>query len=92
MAECRRWLVSGRVQGVFFRESTRRKATKLALSGQAVNLPGGQVEVIASGESESLDQLEQWLHDGPPQARVDQVETLPAPAPEMVPQAGFRTR
>ncbi len=91
MAECRRWLISGRVQGVFFRESTRRKAAGLTLSGHAFNLPDGRVEVVACGALDSLDQLERWLHEGPPDARVDQIETLPPPPSEMAPKAGFRT-
>lgn len=74
MAETRRWLISGRVQGVFFRESTRRQAEPLSLTGHAINLSDGRVEVLAHGEPEAISQLEKWLHQGPPAARVDQVE------------------
>lgn len=88
--ETRRWLISGRVQGVFFRESTRREAEPLDLSGHAVNLPDGRVEVVAHGSREALDQLESWLHSGPPAAHVSSVEaTEPDHAPE--PGGGFRT-
>lgn len=88
--ETRCWLISGRVQGVFFRESTRREAEPLGLSGHAVNLPDGRVEVVAHGTREALDQLESWLHSGPPAASVTEVETTePDEAPE--PGSRFRT-
>lgn len=69
-----RFLVSGRVQGVFYRASTREQALRLGLSGSAVNLADGRVEVIAEGAPEAIDALERWLHEGPSAARVDQVE------------------
>lgn len=71
---CARFLVSGRVQGVFFRASTRQHADRLGLAGRAVNLEDGRVEVIASGEADALQALERWLHDGPPAAHVSGVE------------------
>ena len=73
MALCRLFTIKGRVQGVFFRDSTRRIAQALGLSGYAINLPNGNVEVLACGESESVDELAAWLQDGPPMARVDEV-------------------
>ena len=69
-----RFLVSGKVQGVFFRASTREQALKLGLRGYAKNLPDGRVEVLAEGEAPTLDALERWLHVGPPMARVETVE------------------
>ncbi|MFU8877896.1 MAG: acylphosphatase [Wenzhouxiangellaceae bacterium] len=72
---CRRFLIAGRVQGVFFRASTRRQAVALDLTGHAVNLDDGRVEVLACGTRDALDKLEEWLHHGPPGARVDRVET-----------------
>ncbi len=80
MAETRRWLISGRVQGVFFRDSTRRQAEPLGLTGHAINLSDGRVEVLAHGEPEALDQLEQWLHQGPAAARVEEVVPMEVPA------------
>ena len=74
MADTRRWLISGRVQGVFFRASTQRQAEALALVGYAINLPDGRVEVLAHGEPAALDQLADWLRAGPPAARVDAIE------------------
>lgn len=68
-----RFLVSGRVQGVFFRASARVEAQRLGLRGHARNLPDGRVEVLAAGEPHAVDCLAQWLEDGPPQARVDAV-------------------
>lgn len=70
---CRRFLVSGRVQGVWFRESTRREAVKLNLVGRATNLPDGRVEVVAAGRESDLNALASWLQCGPRLARVDRV-------------------
>ena len=69
-----RFLVGGKVQGVFFRASTREQAVKLGLRGYARNLPDGRVEVLAEGEERALDALERWLHVGPPMAKVETVE------------------
>ena len=68
---CRRCLISGRVQGVFFRASTARKAIGLGVTGHAVNLPDGRVEVMACGPIENVQALCEWLKSGPPAARVD---------------------
>jgi len=69
----RAFLISGRVQGVFFRDSTKKEALKLGLNGSAVNLPDGTVKVCLNGESEDIDLLERWLHKGPELARVESV-------------------
>lgn len=76
---CARFFVHGRVQGVFFRASTRERALLLGLSGYAKNLPDGRVEVVASGSAEALDELDGWLHHGPPAARVETVRREPLP-------------
>lgn len=68
-----RFLVSGRVQGVFFRGTTQTVARRMGLCGFAKNLPDGRVEVVACGEPRSLKELERWLWQGPPHARVDHV-------------------
>lgn len=65
-----RCLVSGRVQGVFFRASTRHQAERLGLTGFAANLPDGRVEVVACGESGAVGRLKAWLAKGPPGSRV----------------------
>ncbi len=79
---CFKAIISGRVQGVFFRDSTRQQARQLNLSGYARNLADGTVEVIACGEEEALLQLELWLQQGPPQSRVDRVRLNPIDPPE----------
>ena len=69
-----RFLVSGKVQGVFFRASTVREAQRLGLRGHALNLPDGRVEVLAIGNATAVDELGRWLHRGPPAARVERVD------------------
>jgi acylphosphatase len=76
----RRFLVSGRVQGVYFRHSTRLEAERLGLAGVARNLPDGSVEVIAHGSATALESLHLWLHRGPAEARVREVRELDPPA------------
>lgn len=71
--QCRRFLVSGRVQGVFFRASTRDRGVTLGLKGYVRNLNDGRVEVSACGEQGALDGLEEWLWQGPPMAQVSDV-------------------
>ncbi len=83
----RRWLVSGRVQGVFFRESTRRAAVRLGiLNGHALNTRDGRVEVIAEGTDDQLAQLETWLWRGSDAADVSNVRSLET---DTVPPPGF---
>ncbi|MDQ3494713.1 MAG: acylphosphatase [Pseudomonadota bacterium] len=69
-----RFLVSGRVQGVFFRASTREQAQRRSLRGHARNLPDGRVEVLAAGEDDAINALARWLQQGPPMAQVARVE------------------
>lgn len=69
----RRYSVRGRVQGVYFRESTRKVADGLGIVGHAINLPDGSVEVVAFGSDAALEELESWLKRGPPLARVTEV-------------------
>lgn len=70
---CRHFLVSGYVQGVFYRAASESIARRLDLTGWVRNLPDGRVEVVACGEETKLKELEQWLWQGPPRARVEQV-------------------
>lgn len=74
--ECRQYRVTGRVQGVFFRDSTRQVAESLKLTGHARNVPDGSVEILACGSPESLGKLESWLQSGPPRAEVGNVEAV----------------
>ena len=73
-----RCLVSGRVQGVFFRAATREQALTLGVAGWVRNLDDGRVEVYASGPGAAVEALCAWLMRGPPQARVSGVERLAA--------------
>lgn len=84
-----RFLVAGRVQGVFFRASTAQRACDLGVTGYARNLDDGRVEVIASGDAAALAALHAWLQRGPPAARVDAVERLDIAAQD---HADFTTR
>jgi acylphosphatase len=69
----RRFLVIGKVQGVFFRQSARLEAKRLNIRGLARNLPDGSVEVLAQGSAAAVQAMHQWLKRGPVQARVDDV-------------------
>lgn len=68
---CRHYVVSGRVQGVWFRAHTQREAQQLGLSGWVRNLADGRVEVLACGDADTLAQFETLLRRGPQAARVD---------------------
>lgn len=70
-------IIEGRVQGVWFRESTRREAVSLGVSGWARNLPDRTVEVLAEGPESQVNELVLWCHHGPPSARVDRVHATP---------------
>lgn len=72
----RRCFVSGRVQGVFYRASTRQKAIDLGVSGYACNLPDGRVEVLAVGDPAAVTSLVDWLGTGPPAAHVANVDVI----------------
>ena len=61
---CVRCIVSGKVQGVWYRDTTRRKAQELSLTGHAINLPDGSVEVVACGDPSKLNILQKWLWQG----------------------------
>ena len=73
MTVCRHCFVSGRVQGVVFRATTARRAIGLKVTGYAKNLPDGRVEVLACGEAEAVNELCDWLWQGPPAAKVSDV-------------------
>ena len=73
MSHCRHYLVSGQVQGVFYRASTESTARRLGLTGWVRNLPDGRVELVACGEETRLMELERWLWQGPPHAHVEEV-------------------
>lgn len=82
-------VVSGRVQGVWFRAGTREQALALGLDGYARNLPDGRVEVVAQGAPDALAALREWLHQGTPRAHVTGVECMET---DVIPDAGFHIR
>lgn len=69
-----RIFVSGRVQGVFYRDNTRRWASSIGLKGWVRNLPDGRVETLAEGDQESIQTLVEQMREGPPMARIDNIE------------------
>jgi acylphosphatase len=67
--------VSGQVQGVFFRDSTRQKAEELGLAGWVRNIPDGRVEALFEGPSERVREMVRWCKEGPSHADVEDVDT-----------------
>jgi acylphosphatase len=88
MRVARRYVVSGRVQGVGFRYFTQDTARREGLTGVVRNLPDGRVEAVAQGDLESLERFEAALRRGPSHARVDSVDIDSIP-PSAV-DGGFR--
>ena len=72
----KRFLVSGRVQGGFYRDSARHEAKLLGLQGWVRNLEDGRVELLASGEEQAVETLEKWLEIGPEYAKVTTIEVI----------------
>jgi acylphosphatase len=72
----RRVTVQGHVQGVFFRETTRRRALADGVSGWVRNLPDGSVEAVVEGERDAVERLVGFMRDGPRGARVDWVDVV----------------
>lgn len=70
---CKRMVVKGLVQGVFFRASTRHKAVELGIIGEVRNLADGSVEITACGSEQQLQELLNWCRVGPPHAEVEDV-------------------
>jgi acylphosphatase len=84
-----RVLISGRVQGVFFRDTCRRLAERHGVAGWVRNLPDGRVEAVFEGRDEDVRQLVDWTRTGPRLAAVDNVAVQPEP-PEGL--AAFRIK
>ena len=85
--------VSGRVQGVFFRASTRDRARELGVTGYARNLHDGRVEVLACGKPDAVEALCRWLWQGSPSSQVTAVNVSAVPMSELgEPPTSFRTR
>ncbi|GGQ84995.1 acylphosphatase [Kitasatospora griseola] len=75
----RRVLVSGTVQGVFFRDSCRRAAAQAGVVGWVRNLPDGRVEAVFEGDDAPVEEMVAWMRHGPPRAVVKHVEVVPEP-------------
>jgi len=73
MTICKQCFVSGRVQGVFYRDTTRQQAEKLQLVGYAKNLTDGRVEVVMCGSEKNVDKLSEWLWTGSEYSSVSDV-------------------
>lgn len=82
--------ITGRVQGVFFRDSTRQNAERLGLSGWVRNSPDGAVEAVFEGPSEGVREMVRWCGQGPPDACVEDVGADFGPARYDLP--GFEVR
>ncbi len=70
-------VIHGRVQGVFFRDSMRREAQNLAVSGWVRNRSDGTVEAAVQGEPADVDAIVRWAHHGPERAQVERIEIEP---------------
>jgi acylphosphatase len=79
-AVSRHVVVSGRVQGVGFRWSARHRARELGVAGWARNLADGRVEAVLEGEEGSVSAMLDWLAEGPPGARVTDLQVVECPA------------
>lgn len=86
---CMHAYVSGRVQGVYFRQATAEQAERLELAGWVRNLGDGRVEVLFEGEEEAVRELATWLQQGPEQAEVTTLELYEQPLQGI---AGFLVR
>lgn len=74
MKACRHFVISGRVQGVFYRDCTQQTALNLGLTGYVKNLPNGHVEIEVCGERSGLDEIHQWLWKGPILSEVTDIQ------------------
>jgi acylphosphatase len=80
-------VVSGRVQGVFYRATCARMAGEAGLGGSIRNLPGGGVEAVFEGPDEAVDAIVEWCRHGPDLARVDEIDII---AEEPIGDSTFR--
>ncbi len=87
---CLTCLVSGRVQGVYYRATCATRARELGVTGYARNLPDGRVEVLACGEEGPVKQFAEWLWEGSSASRVTAVDVREVPVPAQPPE-DFRT-
>jgi len=88
---CRKCLVGGRVQGVFYRATAARRARALGIAGHAKNLPDGRVEVLAFGEASVVTEFVEWLWTGSSASKVTSVEVTELSASADQRPRGFTT-
>jgi acylphosphatase len=88
---CKRCLVGGRVQGVFYRATAARRAHELGIRGYARNLPDGRVEVLACGDDESVSAFVKWLWIGSSASKVTSVDVSEAAPDAHGTRVGFHT-
>jgi acylphosphatase len=88
---CKKCLVGGRVQGVFYRATAARRAHDLGLSGYARNLADGRVEVLACGADAAVSAFVNWLWIGSSGCKVTSVEVTDAAVDALQASAGFHT-
>ncbi len=88
---CRKCVVGGRVQGVFYRATAAHRARELGITGHARNLSDGRVEVLACGEDEAVLGFIEWLWTGSSASKVTSVEVIDMSLDEAQRPAGFRT-
>jgi len=89
-AQQARFVILGRVQGVWYRASTQERAVGLGLRGWVRNLPDGRVEVLAQGPADRIQALIDWCYQGPPLARVERIDVDWQPLDEPYPSFAIR--
>ena len=87
--QCKKCLIGGRVQGVFYRATAARRAQELGIRGYARNLADGRVEVLACGEAQAVNAFVSWLWIGSSASKVTSVEVSDAPVDPANARAGF---
>lgn len=90
MSIAKHLFIEGRVQGVFYRASTRKKAQELGLVGWVRNLPDGRVEAWFQGDPQVVSTMVTWCYDGPDWARVENIDADEVPPDDSL--SGFRVR
>jgi acylphosphatase len=88
---CKKCLIGGRVQGVFYRATAARRARELGIHGYARNLPDGRVEVLACGDEDTVNAFVKWLWIGSSASKVTSVEVSEAAADSPHARQGFHT-
>jgi acylphosphatase len=88
---CKKCLVGGRVQGVYYRATAAHRARELAITGHAINLPDGRVEVLACGEEQAVRTFVEWLWIGSSASKVTSVDVIDLAVESLQVPHGFRT-